>query len=191
MSLEFWTTIASVGTFIVIAATAVAAMVQLRHMRAANKVAAIQQFLMSYEGPEFRDAFHFVRTQLPVRLQDPTFRRALRGRMVDRSEHPEVNICNFFDQWGLYYRDNVIDRQSFMRVNAEIIIGFWERLQPVIALTADPQRGNTAFQQFEYLTIQARRWVERNPDGDWPKGEKRIPLSDPWRDIDAHASKPP
>lgn len=190
MPLEFWTTIASVGTFIVIAATAVATMVQLRHMRAANKVAAIQQFLSSFEGPEFRDAFHFVRTQLPERLKDPAFRRGLRSGSADRSEHPEVQICNFFDQWGLYYRDNVIDRQSFMRVNAAIVVGFWRSLEPVIALIADPEKGNMAFQQFEYLAIHAQRWLERHPNGDWPKGEKRIRLTDSWCDIDAQASKP-
>ena len=148
MTLELWSTVASIGTFIVIAMTAMAALVQLRHMRSANQVAGLQNFMNSYEGPELRDAFHFVRTELKKRLEDPAFRRELRSGNVDRFKHPEVVIGNFFDQWGIYYRSSAIDRRSFMRVNAGIVVNFWRRLEPVVAMVADPVKGNTAFQQF-------------------------------------------
>lgn len=186
MSSELLTAIASIGTFVVIAATAIAAVIQLRHMRAANQVAALKAFAEAYEGPELRDAFYFVRTQLRNKLEDPAFRRDLRfDTMLERSKHPEIQICNFFDQWGCNYRDGAIDRRSFLRVNAGVVANFWALLEPVIALMADPRNGNTSFQQFEYLTVQARRWCERNPAGDFPKEEKRIALVDPWRDVDA------
>jgi hypothetical protein len=184
MPLEFWSTAASIGTFVVIAVTAVAAMAQLRHMRSANQVAAIQTFSASYEGPELRDAFHVVRTELAQRMQDPTFRQELRAGSIDRLRHPEIQVCNFFDQWGLYYRDGVINKASFMRVNAGVVVQFWELLEPVVALLADPVKGNQSFQQFEYLTVQARKWIARYPSGDYPPGEERIALRDPWRTID-------
>ena len=184
MPLEFWSTLASIGTFVVIAATAVAAVVQLRHMRSANKVAAIQAFAERYDGAELHEAFHVVRTELKQRLQDPGFRLELRKGNTDRLRHPEIQVCNFFDQWGLYYRDGVIDKDSFMRVNADVIVRHWTLLEPVVSLLADPAKGNIAFQQFEYLTVQARRWLERHGDGDYPKGEQRIPLNDPWRETD-------
>src|SRR6202049_3340576 len=184
MPLEFWSTAASIGTFIVIAVTAVAAMVQLRHMQSANKVAAIQAFAARYDGPELSDAFHIVRSELAQRLEDPAFRQELRAGSTDRFKHPEIQVCNFFDQWGLYYRDGVIDKAGFMRVNAGVVVQFWERLEPVVGLLADTVKGNQSFQQFEYLTVQARRWLERHPDGDYPKGEQRIALTDPWRTID-------
>jgi hypothetical protein len=41
MSLEAWSTVASLGTFLVVAATALAALVQLRHLRSSNQIAAI------------------------------------------------------------------------------------------------------------------------------------------------------
>ena len=84
MSLELWSTIASVGTFVVITATAIAAVLQLRHLRAANMVAAIQSFFNAYEGPELREAFQFVRNELPLRLEDRTFRQELRAGRTDR-----------------------------------------------------------------------------------------------------------
>ena len=176
MSLEAWSTFASVGTFVVIAATAIAAVFQLRHMSAANKFSWAQHFIREYEGVERRSAFDFVRKELAARLQDPAFREELRAGTGDRSTHPEITICNFFDQWGMYYRDGVIDRRSFMRVNAGIVVSFWKRLEGAIALMADPEDGNVSFQQFEYLTVEARRWLARNKAGDYPKGVERISL---------------
>ena len=186
MAIEMWSVIASVGTFVVITATAIAAVLQLGHLRAANKVTYIQAFFHEFEGPELSEAFRFVRNELASRLEDPEFREELRApRGTDRKTHPEISICNFFDQWGLYYRDGVIDRASFMRVNAGVIVGFWTRLEPVVALVADGTGGsNTAFEQFEYLTVQARRWRELHPGGSYPPGVERIPLQDPWAEED-------
>lgn len=188
MSLEFWSTAASVGTFLVITGTAIAAILQLRQMAAAGKVAAIQQFFSSFEGPELRDAFHFVRAELANRLKDPAFRAELRAGEVDRQKHPEIQICNFFDQFGLYYSEGAIDRRSFMKANAGVVAGFWERLEPVVMLLADPVKGNLSFQQFEYLTIHARRWLAAHPDGEFPNGEPRIALIDPWLELKPPAS---
>jgi hypothetical protein len=185
MSLEVWSTIASVGTFVVIAATAIAAVLQLQHLRAANKVAYIQTFFAEYEGPELRDAFTFVREELTKRLEDPRFRQELRRGNPDRAKHPEVSICNFFDQWGLYFRDGVIDRESFLRVNAGVIVSFWNILEPVIAILAAATGSNTAFEQFEFLTVNARRWIARHPGGNYPSGVERIPLRDQWAEEDA------
>jgi hypothetical protein len=149
-------------------------------MAAAGQVAAIQQFFSSFEGPELRDAFQFVRVELSTRLKDPAFRAELRAGELDRRKHPEIQVCNLFDQFGLYYAESAIDRRSFLRANAGVVAGFWERLEPVVALVADPERGNLSFQHFEYLTIHARRWLQSHPDGDFPKGELRIPLNNVW-----------
>lgn len=189
MSLELWSAVASVGTFIVIGATAIAGIVQLRHLRSANQVAALQMFAAAFEGTELRDAFQFVRTELAKRLEDPEFRRELRAGETDRIKHPEITISNFFDQWGAYYRNGVIDRRTFMQVNCGVVIGFWRLLEPAIALLADPKKGNTSFQQFEYLTIQARRWDEHHPEGDFPKAEQRIALVDKWREADTGVAR--
>jgi hypothetical protein len=182
-----WGTLASVGTFIVITATAIAALVQLRHMRAANQIATWQQFASAYEGSELRHAFEFVRTDLNKRLEDPTFCQELREGRTERTKHPEITICNLFDQWGLYYRSGAIDRAGFMRVNAGIVVGFWKRLAPVIALVADPVLGNISFQQFEYLAVQATRWQKLHPAGDYPAGAPRMPLPE----VSGAVSKPP
>ena len=190
MSLEIWSVAASVGTFVVITATAIAAVLQLGHLRAANKVAYIQAFFHEFEGPELRVGFDFVRNDLAKRLEDPAFRNELRNGFPDRVRHPEVSICNFFDQWGLYYRDGVIDRESFMRVNAQVISDYWGRLEPVIAIVASISGGtNNAFEQFEYLTVCARRWLARHPGGNYPTGAERIRIADRWAEEDAPGTR--
>ncbi|MBV8170344.1 MAG: hypothetical protein JO219_00240 [Candidatus Eremiobacteraeota bacterium] len=183
MSLETWATLASIGTFIVIAATAIAALVQLRHMRAANQVTALQVWFTAYEGAELRSAFHFVRADLKERLEDPEFRRDISTAQIDRVKHPEITICNFFDQWGLQYRRGTIDRAAFMWTRAGVVLRFWKLLAEVIALRADPKYGNLDFQQFEYLAVQARDWLARHPAGDYPRGVPRMPLVETGKGI--------
>jgi len=185
MSIEVWSVVASIGTFVVITATAIAAVLQLGHMRSANKIAQIQTFFAEYEGAELRDAFRFVRNELALRLEDPKFRAELRGTGSARSKHPELAIANFFDQWGMYYRDGVIDRDSFMRLNAGVVLAFWRRLEPVVALYATSTGGsNMTWEQFEYLAVQATRWLAKYPNGDYPPGVERIPLKDRWAEED-------
>ena len=43
MSLELANTLATLGTFVVIAATAIAAILQLRHARTSNQIAALNE----------------------------------------------------------------------------------------------------------------------------------------------------
>jgi hypothetical protein len=82
MSLEAWSAAAQIGTFLVIAATAVAALVQLNHLRAANQIAASNMFIQEYEGPELREAF-FVRE---VAAQTAPRRSSVCSRIASASE---------------------------------------------------------------------------------------------------------
>jgi len=186
MTLEALSAIAQVGTFVVIAATAIAALIQLRHLRAANDITTSNTFMQEFEGRDLREAFTFVRTQLAAKLKDPAFRQELRGGRTDRTKHPEMAICNLFDQWGGYYRHGAINRTQFMRHNAGVVASMWKTLEPVVALTAQASGGvNASFEQFEYVAVQAQDWLEKHPGGDYPSGVRRIPLTDPWAKEDS------
>ena len=185
MSIEAWSAVAQIGTFVVIALTAIAALVQLQHLRSANQLTAWQTFFQMYEGAELADAFHFVREELAERLKDPAFRAELRNGVVDRARHPEIKIANFFDQWGSYYRTGAIDREAFMIASASMIVSFWERLEPAVALLAASSGGvNTSFESFEYMAVQASEWLASHPSGTYPAGVARMPLVERWADID-------
>ena len=117
MTLEAASAISQVGTFVVIAATAVTAIVQLRHLRSGNQLMWMRGLAQDYEGAEFRDAFHFVRSQLTDRLKEAPFRNELRFGLIDRAKHPEVVVLNLFENWGRYYRGGAVDRILFLAVD--------------------------------------------------------------------------
>jgi hypothetical protein len=185
MSLEAVAAFAQIGTFVVIGGTAIAALVQLRHLRAANEMAAASMFIQEFEGSELREAFSFVRTQLEQRLEDPEFRKEIRGGKPDRRRHPEISVLNFFDLWGGHYRGGAINRTWFMRHNAGVVLGFWSLLEPVVAILAVHDGANLSFEGFEYLAVKAQDWVAAHPAGDYPKGARRLDLIDKWNDLDA------
>src|ERR1700681_3895910 len=132
MSLDALAALSQVGTFIVIAATAVTAVVQLRHLRSGNQLLWMRGLAQDYEGAEFRDAFHFVRAQLSDRLKEPSFRKELRSGLVDRAKHPEVVVLNLFENWGRYYRGGAVDRMLFLSQFCRVIVSHWDVLAPVV-----------------------------------------------------------
>ena len=78
MSLELVNTLATLGTFLVIVATAIAAIVQLRHARSSNQIAALNELRELQETAEFRAAQTFISTKLSSMVQDPAFRYQFR-----------------------------------------------------------------------------------------------------------------
>jgi len=67
MSLELINTFVTFGTFVVIAATAIAAIVQLRHARSSNHIAALNELRETTEVPDFQAALYFVQGELSAR----------------------------------------------------------------------------------------------------------------------------
>jgi hypothetical protein len=186
MSAEWVTAIGTVGTFVVIAASALAALIQLRHLRAANQIAALATFAQQYEGPELRDAFHFVRTELATRLEDRSFRDELRSGKLDRARHPEITIGNFFEQWGRNYRSGSIDKRAFLKDMGNIAISFWNVMEPVISMISEKTGGiNVAWENWEVLVLDALAWTARHQHGTFPTNLNRLPLLDPWKETDA------
>jgi hypothetical protein len=77
MSPDWVTTAASVFTAIVIAASAAAALIQIRHMRKGNEIEIMQKWTESIQSPEFEQARAFVLREMPRILSDPERVRAL------------------------------------------------------------------------------------------------------------------
>ncbi len=108
MSLEFWSLVASFGTFAVIGATAVAAVVQLRHLRQSNQLNALLTVLrMPYE-PVLHDAFEFVNHDLDALVQEKAFMDLLDGSPIDRKVHKEIWVCDYYERLGAYIKANLI-----------------------------------------------------------------------------------
>ena len=188
MSFELVNTLATLGTFVVIAATAIAAIVQLRHMRGSNHIIALNELRETMETPSFQKALHFVQGELSTKLQDPTFRHGIVQPSArnedDRPLHAMVNaIGNFYESAGVLVSMGLVDRELVARMWCENVIGAWKRLAPVTAI-ARRSSGEAVWENFEYLAVISQDWLAAHPNGVYPVGLRRIDLEDAWLETD-------
>jgi hypothetical protein len=178
MTLETLSTAAAVATFLVIAATAVAALIQLRHLRVSNQLDGLLTFLQVLQSAEMRELLNFVRHDLASKLHDPAFLRELHDRPVNRAKHPELYVCQFFDHIGSHVRSGLIEERILLQTAWYDVQLYWGLLQPVIEATrkSTPQDRSRqyVFENFEYLAARAEAWVERHPTGNYPAGTPRM-----------------
>jgi hypothetical protein len=186
---EIWNTAASIGTFFVIMATAIAAVVELKHMQARNALQAVLTLQREFRDPELQEALRYVQFYLPQKLHDPQYREELaRIGFIDSRVHMEMNACNFFNQMGTLVKNDIVDADAFLDQTSRIIDQYWKLLAPVIAILRR-QRGDEQYQNFEYLAALSKEWRAKHPKGIWPKHIDRMPLADVWLVEDAAGSK--
>jgi hypothetical protein len=90
-------TVELLGT--VFAATAVAALIQLRHLRASNQLDAMLSIMQVWYEPKLQEHLAYVRSGLQRKLQAEDYLGDLRadiaqGRPVSRAEHPEFFVLD-------------------------------------------------------------------------------------------------
>lgn len=175
---------ASVGTFVVIGASAVAALVQLRHMRAGNELDALLSLENDFRRHEFQVAIRYVQEQLPQRLADSAYRRELEAPgFVDSSAHPELVVCNWFNEIGTLLKHGLVAEAPFMDLFGRLIVHCWALVASAVAIMRRT-RGAAQYHDFEYLAIRAARWLDRYPQGTFPRGIARESLPDRWHEED-------
>lgn len=157
MSAEWLSAIASTGTLIVIAATAFAALVQLRHIRAANQLTGLLNFTEAFESDALQSANAFVQHELPGKLRDSAFVRGLLETNTDRREHPELRVCDFMEQQGSYIKYGMIDRAQYIDLVGAYVTSMWEALRDVVALRRAARNSGAMYENFEYLACLASR----------------------------------
>jgi len=172
MTLELWTTLATVGTFLVIAATAIVGLVQLGHIRRANQLSGLQSTLGMLEAPEFRELLNYVRHDLAEHMHDEAFREGLHEIPVNRHNHPELYLCDMYNHIGSFVRSGLIDESIYLQTEWYNVNLYWRLLHDVIAQTR--QRRPYVFENFEWLAARAQRWRANHPQGDYPANEPRM-----------------
>jgi hypothetical protein len=186
MSLEILATAASVGTFFVIAATAAAALIQLRHMRGNNQIAAAMAINQVTEGDEFQAARRFIYEDLGDKLQDIDYRRALArtGRVGRQMQF----IGNYYELIGIFVKYGLLDESMACEMFSNEIVSDWRRMASAIAIL---QRGeHFGWENFEYMFMLCERWQTRFPHGKFPRARQRVRLEDVWLAEDEAAASP-
>jgi Domain of unknown function (DUF4760) len=175
---EWVTAIATVFTALVIGASALAAAVQIRHLRTGNQISAYNECRETMEGPEFREALAFIRNEIPQRLADPATVVAITDSAL-RSEYAGLRlVANLFESMGLFVKTGMMDEKIACELWSGIVLTSWNNLRP---LTAELRRrfGPGIWINFEYMAVLADDFIRHFPDGGYPAGVRRMPLDKP------------
>lgn len=168
MYLEVWSVIAAVGTFVVITVTAIAALVQLSHLRNSNQLQAL--ISMGQELREMAPLAGFVYHELPKKMESAEFRRDI-GLVLNRDSHPELIVATFMEHLGAMIKHRLMDEALVLDFagGADAILRGWNNLKGVIEIrrrsAPTPMRtSNTSHQGRGAGKSASRRELTRHPN---------------------------
>lgn len=180
MSSDLLGTIFSGATFVVIAATAIAALIQLRHLRASNQITTLLSLMEQRRTPESRALTRYCfGGELDRKLEDPEYRKGLTMVPVDLDVHPEVQLIATWEQTGAMLKLRWFSEEAFMETAGLQCIAAWRKLHPVVAIMRRT-RGAQIFDNFEYLASRALRWEAKHPRGTYPRDAPHLQAVDPY-----------
>ncbi|HET9343853.1 MAG TPA: hypothetical protein VFO25_13155 [Candidatus Eremiobacteraceae bacterium] len=191
MSLEFLNSIAPILTIVIVAATAIAALVQLKHMRAGNQISALLAIGEELSTEKYADAADLVRHKLAAAMEDPVYREyeiALTlnrpAPAVDQSyveiRRASVLVGNAYEQLGILVKSGIVDRDMLLDRYNWLILLQWRRLEGVTALSRAAMGNTMAWENFEYLAVLSEDYLAKHRGGTYPRGVRRMPLANRW-----------
>jgi len=180
-----WEELSAISTFLtllVIGATAIAAVTQLRHMRASNAITGFIGLMDKWSSPQAREIQNYVfHGELERRLQDSAYRQELMRIQTDRLKHPEVQYLDFWESLGMFVKMGYFSEEAVMESGGPIAAMAWPKLSPVIAIIRR-SRGPTAYDNFEYLVSRVQMWEASHPEGYFPNRTPHLPVVDMFPD---------
>lgn len=177
MSPDWVTTGATVFTAVVIAASAAAALIQIRHMRKGNEIELMQKWTEAIESPEFESARIFVLNDLQRILSDPAAVQALSWRdALPRELAPMRAVCNHFESIGAFIKLGIVDARVACELWAFVVLQCWKAIAPVTAVVRKNTGRDAIWENFEYLAALAERYVASHPEGTYPAAVPRMPV---------------
>jgi hypothetical protein len=172
---EWVTAIGTIGTFLVIAASAIAALLQLRHMRSGNQIAAYNECRETMDAPEFRGALLFIRSELAERLRDPSVAEEIVRQNLPGEYASIRHVANLFESMGLFVRIGMMDRGIACELWSGIVLDVWNRLRPLTAVIRRDM-GEGVWINFEYMAALSSQYMASNQGETYPPGVPRMPL---------------
>ena len=185
MSLELLNALASLLTVCIIAATAIAAMVQLRHLRAGNQINAMLAIGQELSSKSITDAMTMLRHRLPAMDDDPRFRAY--NAAADRGQGQEVIpeyedlrqaaslIGNAYEELGILVKQGIVDKDIFLDRYSWVILRYWKLMEKALVDARQATGQQAVWENFEYLAVLSEDWLREHPSL-YPKGARRMPL---------------
>jgi hypothetical protein len=177
-----WDELSAISTFVtmlVIAGSAVAAVLQLRHMRAGNAITGFLGFMDKWASPEARAQANYVFSDaMQQKLSDPVYHRELLSGYFDRLRHPEFQYLDLWESIGMFVKLGYFAEDAVMESGGSVAIRAWDVLMPVVAICRQA-RGPALYDNFEYLVARAQIWEARYPRGFYPRKTPHLPVAPP------------
>jgi hypothetical protein len=180
MSIEWISTFASLATLLLIAASAVAALLQMRHMHSSNQLLALTEVRETMESPEYRAALLYVLRELPKVMDDPVARQQLLIRPLPENFLAVRTVSTFFESLGVFVKRKALAGSITCDMWGDVVLTCWRRLGPLIANQRHAAGNPALYENFEYLAVLSQRFKERHPRGAYPRGMQRMPASEIW-----------
>jgi hypothetical protein len=171
MSYELLNLAVGFGTFLVIAASAIAAMIQLRHLRFGNDLQGLLKVLEMAYQPAIQEAFDFLTHDFSEKMKDRTFRQELITHPIDSHVHKELIAIEYYERLGSYVKNHMISADYYLDCSSPKM--YWDLLAPVVSAIRSIH-GPAAYENFEYLVVLEEEWDRRHPNGNYPKGVRRL-----------------
>lgn len=176
MALESWSLLIAAGTFVVIAATAYAALAQLRHLNVTNQLNSLLFFLKLQREESLQSDFRFLHDDYKRLSTQREFIDTLLSPHVDASLHRELNICAWYEEVGALLKHKLINEDAFLdMVCPQVILRDWNVVQPTIAARRR-LGGASTYMNFEYLAARSERFLQKSPNGVYPSDTPRLPV---------------
>jgi len=190
MSLEVINTVGTVATVAIVAATAVAALIQLRHMRAGTQINAMLDIGDRLSTRDFTDAAAIVRRDLERAMRDPAYRKYELALSLGQDaadvdpafvelRRATIIVGNAYEELGILVKRGIVDQEMFLDRYCWLIKTAWQRLAPLTAFTREAT-SPLAWENFEYLAVLSDDWMKRHEGGTYPRGMRRMQLTNPW-----------
>lgn len=175
MPAEWVTAIATVFTALVIAASALAALLQIRHLRTGNQISAYNECRETMESAEFREALAFIRNEIPQRLADASIVAAVTASAL-RNEYAGIRlVANLFESMGLFVKTGMMDERIACELWSGIVLDAWNNLRP-LTTALRKRHGPGIWINFEYMAVLSDDFTTHFPEGGYPQHVRRMPL---------------
>ena len=168
----------------VISATAIAAVIQLVHIRSSNQIAILTNFRETTETADFLAGLEFI-SGLDAKLKDPQFRRLLGVRPLPTSIYHINRVSRLLENLGCFVRRGMLDADLVCDLWGSFIDRAWTLLADTIVIMRRT-RGPALFEDFEYIAALNKQYQARHPSS-YPREIAHIAPPDRWAKEDGRA----
>ncbi|MGB8264879.1 MAG: hypothetical protein WCE44_00975 [Candidatus Velthaea sp.] len=151
--------VATIVTALIIAGTAVAAFMQLRHGRNANDIVVYLRLVDFMDSPTAGAARRAMR-RIPELLGDAEYRERLRDRTYTPPEMEDVGaLLRFLEHISVLITKGGVAESLVLAEYADTFVDMWETLRPAIVIRRHAFGPHTG-RAFEHLAMRAKRYID-------------------------------